>query len=69
MRGPARIERVLATLRRVWGKDPDLRLGQLVVVATKPQQPCFEVFNVEDDVLLESLLDYERLRAQIADVG
>ena len=60
MRDPARIERVLATLRRVWEQNPDLRLGQLVVIATKPDEPCPEVFHVEDDVLLRGLLDCER---------
>lgn len=60
MRDPARIERVLATLRRVWEQNPDLRLGQLVVIATKPEEPCPEVFHVEDDVLLRGLLDCER---------
>ena len=69
MRDPKRIERILATLRRVWEQDPDLRLGQLVVIATRPQQPCPEVFHVEDDVLLEGLLDYEKLRARITDMG
>ena len=60
MRDPARIERVLATLRRVWEQNPDLRLGQLVVIATKPDEPCPEVFHVEDEVLLRGLLDCER---------
>jgi len=69
MRDPARIERILATLRRVWELEPDLRLGQLVVIATRPQLPCPEVFGVEDDVLLNGLLAYERLRARITDIG
>ena len=69
MRDPARIERILATLRRVWELEPDLRLGQLVVIATRPQMPCPEVFRVEDDVLLNGLLEYERLRARITDIG
>ena len=60
MRDPERIDRTLTALKRVWEEHPDLRLGQLVVVAIKPDEPCSEVFYVEDDVLLESLLDYER---------
>jgi len=60
MRDPERIERVLATLKRVWEQQPDLRLGQLIVVAAKPKQPCPEVFYVEDDALLQGLLDCER---------
>ena len=60
MRDPERIDPTLTALKRVWEEHPDLRLGQLVVVAVKPKEPCPEVFYAEDEVLLESLLDYER---------
>ena len=63
MRDPERIEDVLAALRLAWQESPDLRLGQLVVIATRPSQPCPEVFHVEDDQLLRGLNAY---RAQIA---
>jgi uncharacterized protein YihD (DUF1040 family) len=63
MRNPERIEHILATLRRVWDQEPDLRLGQLVVIAAKPQLPCPEVFHANDEVLLQGLLDYERQRS------
>ena len=33
MRDPARIDEVLAEVKRVWDKHPDLRLGQLMVNA------------------------------------
>jgi len=62
MRDPARIDNLLAVLRRVWERDPDLRLGQLVVIAAKPNQPAPEVFYVEDDELLNGLLAYERYK-------
>lgn len=55
MRDPARIEAMLTLLGQVWRKSPDLRLGQLVVCATRPAQPCPEVFCIEDDRLAEGL--------------
>lgn len=63
MRDPERIEDVLASLRAAWQESPDLRLGQLVVIATRPSQPCPEVFHVEDDQLLRGLDAY---RVQVA---
>lgn len=60
MRDPERIERVLISLKRIWEGQPDLRLGQLIVISTKPVHPCPEVFNVEDEELLQGLLDYEQ---------
>lgn len=32
-------------------------LGQLVVCATRPVQPCGEVFHIEDDRLADGLRD------------
>jgi len=55
MRDSARIDHALATLRQVWSESPDLRLGQLLVNAIRPDEPCPEVFYVEDDVLLDRL--------------
>lgn len=55
MRDPARIDAMLTLLGQVWRKSPDLRLGQLVVCATRPAQLCPEVFCIEDDRLAEGL--------------
>jgi hypothetical protein len=48
MRDPARIAEMCELLMRVWAKDPDLRLGQLLVNAIRPNQPCPQIFHVED---------------------
>lgn len=64
MRDPDQIDKVLQALRRVWESDPGLRLGQLVVIATRPKQPCPEVFSIEDQALLDGLLRYQQLKAQ-----
>ena len=55
MRDPARIDRMLDLLREVWTRSPDLRLGQLIVNAVRPHDPCPEVFSVEDTVLARRL--------------
>ena len=55
MRDPARIDRMLELLREVWTRSPDLRLGQLIVNAVRPQEPCPEVFSIEDTVLARRL--------------
>lgn len=60
MRNPDRIDPILAQIRDLWAKYPDLRLGQLLVCAIKPSEPCAGIFNIEDDVLsnrLETLAD------------
>lgn len=55
MRDPARIDEILDLLRTVWLKNPDLRLGQLVVSAANPTEPCPKVFYVEDAQLSKAL--------------
>jgi hypothetical protein len=55
MRDPARIDDVLAALRAAWAESPDLRLGQLIVNAVRPRNPCPEVFYTEDDALVRGL--------------
>jgi hypothetical protein len=51
MRAPARIDQMLALLREVWTRSPDLRLGQLLVNVVSPKEPCSEVYVIEDTVL------------------
>ena len=63
MRDPERIDRILNQLREVWVKVPDWRLGQLLVNAVNPKQPCPDVFYLEDREL-EKLLS--RLSKEIS---
>lgn len=62
MRDPNRIHKVLDYVRRVWERNPDLRLGQLIVNLTSER--FADLFYVEDEQLLDVLrreLDiYER---------
>lgn len=59
MRDPGRIDVVLQALRGTWQRNPDLRLGQIVVGALRPKEPCPEIFYAEDEALLEALEAYE----------
>jgi hypothetical protein len=63
MRDPARIDGVLNAIRRAWKQEPDLRLGQLIVVAARPKEPCPEVFSLEDTELMKGLEEYLELKA------
>ena len=66
MRDPDRIDGVLETVRSLWEPDPDLRLGQLVVIAANlagRQVICPEIFSLEDDELVAGL-DAYRLRRE-----
>jgi hypothetical protein len=51
MRDPARIPRILEAVQKVWERDPDLRLGQLIVNAIRPSRPTPQIFGFEDDKL------------------
>lgn len=56
MRDINRIPKIIKELERVWKENPDYRLGQLIVVATKPTTPTPSIFYIEDEELLPGLL-------------
>ncbi len=51
-----RIDETLAVIRELWLMMPDMRLGQLVIVAANWDDEKFaaDIFNVEDDKFLKS---------------
>ena len=51
MRDPKRIEKVLAEIREIWEKYPDLRLGQLI--GNVLEGPT--LYYIEDNGLVEKL--------------
>jgi hypothetical protein len=55
MRDPGRIDGVLAVVRDVWNRYPDLRLGQLLVNAVQPPEPGSELYSIEDAPLVRKL--------------
>lgn len=63
MRDPRRIDDVLLAIAEVWAQDPDLRLGQLLINAVRPAEPCPELFSIEDrDLVRRVQAEGERLR-------
>jgi len=55
VRDPKRIDEMLQVLGDLWRRHPDLRLGQIVVMAAGPFEPCPKVFFLEDDAMLRGL--------------
>ena len=53
MRDPKRIPKVLKEVESIWGKHPDLRLGQLLLNVL--HDPA--LYYVEDEDLLKKLKD------------
>ena len=49
---------LLESIANVQAKYPELRLGQLLINAINLQQPCPELFHVEDNVLAEKLKQF-----------
>lgn len=46
-RNPDRIERILNIVKLTWMESPDLRLGQLICIASKNK----DIFAIQDDDL------------------
>jgi uncharacterized protein YihD (DUF1040 family) len=65
MRDPERIDRVLTTLKTIWKRNPDMRLGQLVVNAAKAASyediSQSRLFYIEDEQILKGLANLEKL--------
>lgn len=55
MRDPARIERMLGLIRKVWYDAPDLRLTQLIMNELKMNS---DPYYVEDETLEKALKAY-----------
>jgi uncharacterized protein YihD (DUF1040 family) len=54
MRDPSRIPIIIAALQEYWEKNPDMRLGQMVAVASDLRDPYY----MEDDVIYRWLLKH-----------
>ena len=54
MRNPERIPKVLKEIEKVWKKNPDLRLGQLI--GNLLEGPT--LYYIEDDILVKALKHY-----------
>ena len=58
MRDPNRIDPILNQLRDVWKHQPDMRLGQLMVVLAGPQDQHPDLFELPDHYLIRRLAAY-----------
>ena len=68
MRDARRIDDVLLAIAEVWALDPDLRLGQLLVNAVRPAEPCPELFGIEDrDLVRRVRAEGRRIREAARD--
>lgn len=60
MRDPNRIDQLLARLKAIWERHPDLRLGQLILnVASDPV-----LYYVEDEELITAMEKLYGLRGE-----
>ncbi len=55
MRDKNRIPKILNKLEQIWKENPDLRLGQIITIATRPKNTCPEVFFIEDEDILKGI--------------
>jgi uncharacterized protein YihD (DUF1040 family) len=58
MRDPKRIPKVLEAIQELWKKNPDWRLGQLlinVIDSSNGPTEIFKIWNLEDEDLLEKI--------------
>lgn len=61
MRDPNRISPLLTVLADIWNREPDLRLGQLLINAANlsgRRVICPELYSLEDKELLKGLQKY-----------
>ena len=64
MRDIDRIDAVLEKIRQIWLREPDTRLGQMLIKVVRPQNPSPELFYLEEKELLAKLDTYvKRSRA------
>ena len=57
MRDPKRINKILELIKKIWEKNPDLRLCQLIGNIGN----CFpsgDLYHIEDDLLMKALKIY-----------
>jgi uncharacterized protein YihD (DUF1040 family) len=53
MRDPKRIDVVLSDLKEYWEKYPDLRLCQIIAIATYDLTNREDPFHIEDEALVD----------------
>jgi uncharacterized protein YihD (DUF1040 family) len=60
-RDPERIDKTLNIIKRIWKQHPDLRITQLMsIAASKYGWPRVDLFYLEEDMLIDGLLKFEK---------
>ncbi|MDL2228525.1 hypothetical protein LJC30_06540 [Odoribacter sp. OttesenSCG-928-L07] len=59
MRDINRIRLISERLEKIWMKNPDFRLTQLIIVIGAPSITNPELFYLEDDIFLQRLENFE----------
>ena len=67
MRDPNRIPIIISKIEDVWKSNPDFRLGQLICVFARPNQPCNDIFNIEEDDLMKGINEFQSKNQNIID--
>lgn len=60
MRNPNRIPVIIKEIEEFWKENPDLRLGQLIVILATRHRPDVDVFNVGDTQLMKNLQNFKK---------
>ncbi|MFV0198152.1 DUF1040 family protein [Empedobacter falsenii] len=60
MRDPKRIKPLLEKIEKIWMKNPDFRLGQLIMVIARTGEHNPKLFNLEESELLKKLDEFEK---------
>ena len=58
MRGEKRIPHIIDLIKKIWLKNSDLRLGQLLINIIGTD----DLWHIEDDLWEEAVSDFEKLR-------
>ena len=60
MRDKNRIKSMLKELENLWLKNPDFRIGQLILAITKTKESNPELFYMEDDEFIMKLEEFKK---------
>ena len=60
MRDPKRIPALIDRLKRFWLDNPDLRLGQIMMIAGNEMEYGSDIWNIEDEELISALENLQK---------
>lgn len=64
MRDIKRINPIIKRLEKFWLENPDLRIGQLIMVITRTGETNPKLFNMEDEEFIEKLEEIEKILSE-----